>query len=131
MSRRASRTAAATSSPGLLDRLTTRVLDLPRLARIVLVCLFAMAVTVLLIPVIDGIYIRTFYTPETAVLPSLLEAALGIGMFVLGWVLLVGFAGQRPAGRPAAALYFVVGILLVLAVVVQLIAGVLSVSSAV
>ncbi|MBW4436033.1 MAG: hypothetical protein KME04_02790 [Pleurocapsa minor GSE-CHR-MK-17-07R] len=129
MSKREQRREQAPAAQGLAGRLTERVLNLPRLARIVLVCLFAMAVTVLLIPLVDGIYLRSFYSPETAVLPSLIEAAFGLGMFVLGWVLLVGFAGQRPPARLPVALYFLAGCALVLVVILQLISGVLSVSA--
>lgn len=129
MSKRELRRESTPAAAGPADRLTERVLNLPRLARIVLVCLFAMAVTVLLIPLVDGIYLRSFYSPQTAVLPSLIEAAFGIGMFVLGWALIVGFAGQRPPSRVPVALYFLVGCALVLAVILQLISGVLSVSA--
>lgn len=129
MSKREQRREQTPAAHGLAGRLTERVLNLPRLARIVLVCLFAMAVTVLLIPLIDGIYLRSFYSAETAVLPSLIEAAFGLGMFVLGWVLLVGFAGQRPPARLPVALYFLAGCALVLMVILQLISGVLSVSA--
>jgi hypothetical protein len=69
----------------LSQRLVARILALPRLARVLLVGLFALAVTLSLSPLVDYIYIEYFFNMDTRILPALVSAAVGLGIYVLGW----------------------------------------------
>jgi hypothetical protein len=81
------------------------ILSLPRLVRIILIALPSLAVSVIFVPVVDTIYLRYFYTYETRVLPSIIIAAIALTVYLIGWILVVGTAGEKPEERRAARLY--------------------------
>jgi hypothetical protein len=98
-------------------------LRLPRLARIVAAAVFALAVTLVVSPMVDYLYLRYFYTDETRVLPSLVTAAFGILVYFLGWWLLVGTAGEPRPARPAVLVYVTLGIIALCLVIVLAVSG--------
>lgn len=105
-------------------RLIERVLHLPRLGRIVICALFALAVTLALSPLIDEIYLRFFFTSGTVILPSLVSAAFGLVMYMTGWWLIVGTVGETPPVRLVILWYLAVGILAILVVIILVFRGV-------
>jgi len=102
-------------------------LKLPRLARIILVAVFALTVTLALSPLVDYVYIRYMFTEQTRLLPSLVSAGAGIAMYLLGWWLVIGSVNARPSARPAILVYLIFGIF---AVCLVLILGLMGLSSA-
>lgn len=96
------------------DDMVRRLLRLPRLLRIMLVFLPTFAVTIVITPVIDALYLRYFFTPETRILPSLLTAGVALVMYMIGWVLIVGTTGEKPEERQAAVWYTIASILTIL-----------------
>jgi hypothetical protein len=105
-----------------LAYLLNGVIQLPRLARILLCALFALAVTLAFSPLIDYLYDRYFFDMNTVIVPALVTATLGLITYMIGWWLLVGTVGERPAVRTALVWYLGIGLLAV-AVVVYLIAS--------
>lgn len=132
MSRRAShtKTPAERVQPPLpparepiVTRLVRGLLKLPRLVRIVLVAVFALAVTFALSPVIDAVYIRYFFDESTRILPSLAAAAAGLVMYALGWVVLIGTVGESPPERSLVLWYSLLVLLVLVLVIVMIAAG--------
>lgn len=125
MSRRLSRIASKAEQPPVpvTTRWVRAVLRLPRVARIALVAVFALAVTFALSPVIDAVYLRYFFTETTRVLPSLVAAMAGLVMYALGWILVVGTVDETLPERVAILWYIGLGLLAVMLVVIMLLAG--------
>jgi hypothetical protein len=118
------RHSRSANAQALSQRLVARILALPRLARVLLVGLFALAVTLSLSPLVDYIYIEYFFNMDTRILPALVSAAVGLGIYVLGWWLMVGTQGEKPIARTALLWYCGIGLLAVLVVVFLLLRGV-------
>src|SRR5579871_1753599 len=95
-------------------RLVNRVIGLPRFTRIILAILFALALTLALTPIIDGVYMNSFYDDSTRMAPALVSTLFGIAFYFFGWRLIIGFAGEQPQARPIIFFYVVIGVLLVL-----------------
>jgi hypothetical protein len=104
-------------------RLVNRVIGLPRLSRIALAVLFALAVTLAITPIVDSIYINSFFNESTRMAPALVSTLFGIAFYFLGWRLIIGFAGEQPQARPAVFFYIVFGALMVLLVLMLFIFG--------
>lgn len=104
-------------------RLVRGVLKLPRPVRILLVAVFALAVTFALSPVIDAVYLRYFFSETTRILPSLVAAAAGLVMYALGWVVMIGTVGETPPERILVLWYSGLGLLVVALVIIMLAAG--------
>jgi hypothetical protein len=83
----------------------TWVLGLPRLLRIILIAIPAMATTIIFVPVVDSIYLRYFFSMQTRMLPSIIEAGIALTVYLIGWVLVVGTSGEKPQERRAVRLY--------------------------
>ena len=101
-----------------------RIVRLPRLARILIIALFALAVTLSLSPLVDYIYSTYFFSMETRVVPSLISAGFGLIMYLIGWWLMVGTIGERPAARTALLWYLGTGILAIVVVSILVLRGV-------
>jgi hypothetical protein len=86
-------TTAETTTKSAATRLTERLVSLPRLARIAIVVLVALLTTLLITPIVDGVYMSSFFDFNTRMAPALVSSAIGIGMFAVGWVIFVGYAG--------------------------------------
>ncbi len=120
---------------GAVQRAVNRIIHLPRLARIILVSLFTLATALLLQPLVDGIYLTYFFPWESTIItdfqrqiPSLITAGAALLMFAAGWWLVVGFAGTMPQARTAVLIYFIAGMIIVLAVLAQIISGLVTVA---
>lgn len=85
--------------------ITSRILGLPRLGRIIFIALPALALAIISAPIIDMIYLAYFYTEETVVIPSLIVALFSAIMYFIGWWLVVGIAGEIPQKTPALQRY--------------------------
>lgn len=115
-------------------RAISRILGWPRLARIVLVSLFTLAVALLLQPIIDNLYLTYFFPWESQIvtdfqrqIPSLITAGIALAIFALGWWLLIGFAGTIPPPRMAVLIYFLVGVAILLLAIMQIVSGLIAV----
>ena len=107
-------------------RLVAWIVRLPRLSRIVIAALFALALTLAITPVIDGFYLDHFYNASTAMLPALVSTGLGLVFYVIGWRLIIGYAGEYPPARPAIFWYLSIGVVACLAVVILIVLGAIS-----
>jgi hypothetical protein len=110
----------------LHEQLVDSLVSLPRLARIGLAIVFTLAVTLALSPIVDSIYLRYLYTPETVLAPALVSVAFGLAMYLVGWHVLVGMSGETPPARLVILWYVGIGALAVLLVTLWLITGVAS-----
>ncbi len=106
-----STTTEALPPDSAILRFGERLTRLPRLARIALAALFAVATTLLLTPIIDNIYLTYFFDFNTRIVPALVSTAAGVVVYLVGWVLMVGFAGTAPPPRRALFWFFVLGCL--------------------
>ncbi len=108
----------------LITFFVRKTLDWPRLVRIVIISVFALAVTALVFPLIDFIYINNFFSEQTRILPSFVSAAFGIITYIVGWWLIVGTRGERPPERIAAIfIYIVSGFLVMVFVLILMVNG--------
>jgi hypothetical protein len=89
-----------------------------------IVGIIALALTELVRPTVDAIYLRYMFTQGTRMLPALVLAAMGLAFYVLGWYLVVGLSGETPPARRSVSVYVGAGILALIAIVVQVIIGV-------
>lgn len=105
------------------------VVNLPRLARILLCAVLALATTFAVSPLVDYLYLSYMYTPETTVVPSLVSAGAGIVAYFFGWWLIIGPAGDAPPVRPAAFIYLCFGILMLALIIVLSVMGLSSANS--
>ncbi len=112
--------------PSRVARLIERVIALPRIGRITLAAVFALAVTLALTPIIDQIYLSNFFQPDTRVYPAIVSTVLGLAYYLLGWRLIIGFAGETPLPRRSILWYFSVGTAACLLVVILVVIGAIS-----
>jgi hypothetical protein len=103
--------------------IAARLASLPRLSRIALAALFALAVTLVVFPLVDSIYLQTFFDERTRMIPALVSAGVGAVMYAIGWRLLVGYVGETPTARPAIVWYVGVGMAALIAVALLLLYG--------
>ena len=99
------------------------IVRLPRWARIALAALFALAVTLVVTPIVDFIYLTRFYDPTTLMVPALISVTLGVVFYFIGWRLMIGYAGETPAARPALLWYFGAGLLICVFALVLVVNG--------
>lgn len=112
MSKNKSKTTTATQRPARDRRFVTRVLSLPRPARILLAALPAVALVALLQPMVDLIYLRLFFNETTVQLPAWILAAFGLAMYFAGWMFLVGLPGDDMTQKRGAVLYLALSIMI-------------------
>lgn len=105
------------------SRLVNWIVDLPRLTRIVLAALFALAITLVVTPVVDGVYMNNFFETNTRMAPALVSTALGLVYYGVGWRLIVGYVGEKPTARPAVLWYFGIGLIACLIALVLVVIG--------
>lgn len=121
---------AAPSSPAHSSPAQTRsarliqwMIHLPRLTRIVLAAVFALAVTLALTPIVDRIYLESFYNPDTRIIPALITTVAGLAFYVFGWRTIIGYVGETPPARREVFWYFIVGTVACLIVIVLTVFG--------
>ncbi len=128
MGRRRHKSRSASAAPPNLPAQplswVERILALPRLARIGLASLIALMAALAATPVIDNLYVAYFFDMETRLAPALLLALLGMIVYGIGWVLIVGLAGEGPRLRRATSVYLAAGAMLILLVLGLILAGV-------
>ncbi len=108
----------------LINRVIDWILSLPRIIRIVIAIVFALCVTLALSPMIDMIYMESFFNPETVIVPSLVSAAFGLAMYVLGWRFLIGTVGEKPQARLFVLWYIALGLMAFAVVAILVVRGV-------
>jgi hypothetical protein len=108
----------------IAGRMIDWILSLPRLARILIAIMFALCVTLALSPLIDLIYTEFFFDPQTVLVPSLVSASFGLGMYVLGWRFLIGTVGEKPDARLFVLWYVVLGLMAIAVVAILIVRGV-------
>ena len=114
------------SGLAIVYRFVDWIIRLPRLTRIVLAGVFALAITLVITPLVDGFYIANLYDLDTREAPALFSTALGVVFYLLGWRLIIGFAGEAPSANRAVVWYLTTGIAACLLVVVLVIFGAIS-----
>jgi hypothetical protein len=105
-------------------RLIDWILGLPRILRIVIAAGFALCVTLALSPLVDFVYVAYFLNPQTVIVPSLVSAAFGLGMYVLGWRFLIGTVGEKPESRLFVLWYITLGLMAIVVVAILIVRGV-------
>lgn len=111
------------------ERLLNWFLALPRIIRIILAAIFALATTLALSPIVDKIYVDYFFTEQTRILPSLISTGFGLVMYVTGWMLFIGTVGDDPPPRFAVLWYFVLGWFAILLALLWFVQGITSVNT--
>jgi hypothetical protein len=114
---------AATTEPPVSARLVERIVHLPRLTRIGLAALFALALTLAITPIVDRIYMDRFYDPTTRGVPAMVSTALGLVFYVVGWRVIIGYVGETPPARRAVFWYAAVGVTACLLVLLLVVIG--------
>jgi hypothetical protein len=114
------------SGLAIVYRFVDWVIRLPRLTRIVLAGVFALALTLVITPLVDGFYIANFYDIDTREAPALFSTALGVVFYILGWRLIIGFAGEAPSTNRAVVWYLSIGTVACALVVILVIFGAIS-----
>lgn len=99
------------------------VLLLNRLARIAVVTLSALIVTLVVMPAVDFVYLTRFYDPSTTAIPAWGIALIAVGWYVTGWILIVGSAGRTPRPRPAAAVYLLIAGAMLIVMLILVVSG--------
>ena len=107
----------------LVTFLIRKILGLPRLLRIVIISIFALALTAVVFPAVDFAYMEHFFSENTKILPSFVSTGVGIIMYGVGWWLLVGMRGEQRPERIGVFFYVLAGILIIAFVVYLIING--------
>jgi hypothetical protein len=94
-----------------------QVLRMPRITRILISGVFALATTLALSPIVDEIYLSFFLDDTTVWVPALISVSCGLVMYVAGWRLIVGTVGEINQTDRATMIYFGVGFLAIVVVV--------------
>lgn len=97
-----------------IDPAVTWVLGLPRVMRIILIVIPALATTIIFTQVVNMIYLRFFYSPATTDLTWIIPSGLALLVYLIGWVLVVGTRGEKPQEREAVKWYLIASIILIL-----------------
>ena len=101
-----------------------RLIRLPRLVRIMLAAVLALALTGAIFPLVDQVYIQYFFTPETRIVPSYVSAGLGALVYLVGWLLIVGPTGEnRVSSHPMVVVYLLTGMVALCLDIVLVIQG--------
>ncbi|MFN8448430.1 MAG: hypothetical protein U0521_07525 [Anaerolineae bacterium] len=115
--------AATTPQLSTSERVVERVIHLPRVTRIALAALFALALTLMITPLVDNFYMDHFFDPATRGLPAMISTALGLVFYVVGWRQIIGYAGEQPSARAAVFWYVAIGVSACALVVILVIFG--------
>ena len=93
------------------NHLIVRILNWPRIIRIIISGLFALAVTGATFGLVDVIYLRYFFSSGTVIVPGMISAGLGLVMYLVGWHLIVGTVGEAAEAQIPILWYFLLGVL--------------------
>ncbi len=100
----------------------------PRLLRIIVAALFGVGITLLISPQVDNYYLTYFYSPDTRVLPSLLSTAGGVVMYAVGWRLTLSVEAVDHPPLRSIAWYLLIGLLVLVALLVLVIVGLITIN---
>lgn len=89
------------------------ILALPRILRIVISAVFALALVLVIFPFIDWVYYTYFFSMETRGVPAYIIAACGLVMYLVGWRTIVGTHGEKLSPRRWTGWYLISGLILV------------------
>lgn len=88
---------------------------IPRWGRILIVAIISLAVTLIVFPQVDSIYLYYFFNKDTVIIPAYISAGIGMVMYVAGWFLVVGSTAYKPneqvSSSPALLWYIGLGVL--------------------
>lgn len=88
---------------------------IPRWTRILIVAVISLAVTLVIFPQVDSIYLNYFFNNDTISLPAYVSAGIGLLMYAAGWLLIVGSTAYKPheqvSSSPALLWYIGLGVL--------------------
>jgi len=107
----------------LYEQLSIRLINLPRITRILIAAFFALMVTLAIFPVVDWVYLQYFYNPSSNTLASIVSAIFGAVMYGAGYLLIVGTIGEKPPARKAVLWYVVIGLIALIIVILLLLQG--------
>ncbi len=110
-----------------LGNLALRLVRLPRIMRIVIALFFATMVTLAISPLVDHIYIRYFFTAETVIVPAMVTVSIASMMYIWGWWGFVGTVNTVPSASNYVLLYFAIGLVATISVIVLLVQGITSI----
>lgn len=88
-----------------------------------LVTVLTLAVTLVVLPLVDDIYLLYFFSDATRILPSLVSLGIGIIFYLFGWWLIVGAIGDIPPVRPAILWYLGAGLVALALVLLMVVFG--------
>jgi hypothetical protein len=112
------------TAPPLSHILVESFFGVPRIARMVIVAVFALAVTMVISPIVDRVYLQYFFTQETVIVPALITVIFGAVMYMLGWWLAVGPTFEEVQSHWLVLWYLALGFLSLILTVVLLIIGI-------
>ena len=106
-----------------LKQFVEGLVNQPRWRRIFLTAFIALMITLAIFPLVDNIYLRFLFTPETVILPSLVTATIGLIVYFIGWQLLVGSSGSVLSVTFKTWLYLLAGLMATIIVIFLVIQG--------
>jgi len=107
----------------LSKNLAMRLIQLPRLIRIVIALFFAAMVTLAIFSLVDHVYLRYFFTVETRMIPALVTVAIASVMYIWGWWGYIGTVNTTPSPSNHVLIYFGVGSIATITVIVLFVQG--------
>jgi hypothetical protein len=110
--------------------LTRRVLNLPRIARILLTVVCSLAFGVLIIQLVYSIYLQYFFSLQTYSIPTLIALIVGFGVYVLGWRFIVGTVGEKPDESAFVFWYVTTAAFAIVAAIALFLAGYSAINTA-
>ena len=118
----------AANVQSLLLGLTQRIVRLPRGIRILLAGAFAVALTLLVTPLAYSLLRVDFFVADSSQIfaPTLIALVSGLVLYVVGWRLMIGYAGETPTANPALLVYFLAGILICALALILVVIGAIS-----
>ena len=100
---------------------------IPRWGRMLIVAVMSLAVTLVIFPQVDLIYMDHFFNFDTVIVPSYVSAGIGLLMYIAGWFLVVGWGDNKPheqvSSSPALVWYIGLGALALIVCMVLLLHG--------
>jgi hypothetical protein len=109
----------------LASSLVLSLLGLPRLLRMFIIGVFALAVTLVMSPIVDRLYLTYFFSMETRLLPSLVTVAFGAIMYAVGWWLVIAPDPDEPSAGGLVLWYVALGMLALFLTIILTIIGII------
>lgn len=109
----------------LVSALVLSLLGLPRLLRVFIIAVFALAVTLVMSPIVDNVYLTYFFSMETRMIPSLVTVSFGAIMYAVGWWLVIAPDPDEPAARGLVLWYVALGLLALFLTIILTIIGII------